>query len=89
MKIIKFGAVWCPGCLFMKSRWKKVNEIIPNLDITDYDYDVNSDKVEQYQIGKLLPVTIFENEEGKELERLVGEVNSEKLIEIINKYRKW
>ena len=24
MKVLKFGAVWCPGCLVMKPRWKEI-----------------------------------------------------------------
>ena len=48
MKIIKFNAVWCPGCLVMKSRWKKVCNEIPDLDITNYDYDIDTDMVKKF-----------------------------------------
>lgn len=86
MKIIKFNAIWCPGCLVMKSRWKKVCNEIPDLDITNYDYDIDTDMVKKYNIGKILPVTIFLNKE-EEIERLIGEISYDKLIETINKYR--
>ena len=66
MKIIKFNAIWCPGCLVMKSRWKKVCNEIPDLDITNYDYDIDTDMVKKYNIGKILPVTIFLNKEDAE-----------------------
>ena len=42
--------------------------------------------VKKYNIGKILPVTIFLNKE-EEVERLIGEISYNKLIETINKYR--
>ena len=63
MKIIKFNAVWCPGCLVMKSRWKKVCNEIPNLDITNYDYDIDTDMVKKYNIGKILS-SVEKNDDG-------------------------
>ena len=88
MKIIKFNAVWCPGCLVMKSRWKKVTDKIPDLDITNYDYDIDFDMVKKYEVGHILPVAIFFDDNDNELERLIGEINQNKLIEVINQYRK-
>lgn len=87
MRIIRFNAVWCPGCLVMKSRWKKIINEYVDLDITNYDYDIDTDKVVEYNVGKVLPVTIFMDNDT-ELERLIGEVSYDKLIYTINKYRK-
>jgi len=86
MKIIKIGAIWCPGCLVMKKvlkNIKKENE----LNIKELDYDIDKEEVEKYNIGNLLPVTIFFNDNEQELERLIGEQKEEKILEIINKYR--
>ncbi|NCC70988.1 thioredoxin, partial [bacterium] len=26
LKVLKFGAVWCPGCLIMKPRWEEIEK---------------------------------------------------------------
>jgi len=30
MKVLKFGAVWCPGCLVMRPRWAEIENGIKN-----------------------------------------------------------
>lgn len=86
MRIIKIGAVWCPGCLVMKKIW---NNILKenDLNILELDYDMDNDEVCKYNVGKILPVVIFLDNNGNELERLVGEQKENKLLEVINKYR--
>jgi len=86
MQIIKIGAVWCPGCLVMNKVW---NNILKNndLDIIELDYDMDNDEVLKYNVGQVLPVIIFVDKDGVELERLVGEQKEDKLMEIIDKYR--
>ena len=85
MRIIKIGAIWCPGCLVMKKIWNKINNLY-DLDIVDLDYDMDSDEVSKYEVGNVLPVIVFLDKNGKELERLIGEQKESKLIEIIDKY---
>ena len=85
MKVIKIGAIWCPGCLVMKKVWNNIlkdNE----LDILELDYDMDSDEVSKYNVGKVLPVVIFVDDNGNELERLIGEQKESKLLEVIDKY---
>ena len=86
MKIIKIGAIWCPGCLVMKKIWKNI-EKENELNIKELDYDIDKEEVEKYNIGNILPVIIFLNDNEQELERLIGEQKEEKILEIINKYR--
>ena len=87
MKIIKIGAVWCPGCLIMKKIWKDIRETYPELDILDLDYDIDNGEVAKYNIGKVLPVTIFLDDNNQELERIVGEFKIDKFSVIVDKYR--
>ena len=86
MRIVKIGALWCPGCLVMKKIWNKINEIY-DLDIVDLDYDMDNDEVKKYYVGDILPVIIFFDKDGNELERLIGEQKENKLISLIEKYR--
>ena len=82
MKIVKIGAMWCPGCIVMHKVWNKINENYPNLEIISYDLDMDSEEVEKYNVGETLPVIIFYNED-KEYKRLVGEKKYEDIEELI------
>ena len=86
MRIIKIGAIWCPGCLVMKKIWNSIlNDY--ELDITELDYDVDNEEVKKYDVGNVLPVVIFMDKDNNELDRLIGEQKESKLREIIDKYR--
>ena len=87
MKVLKFGAVWCPGCLIMKPRWKKIEEENPWLKNEYYDFDQDKEMVEKYNINNVLPVFVFLDEDDNELLRLSGEIEEKKIIEIINQNR--
>ena len=86
MQIIKIGALWCPGCLVMKKVWNNINKLY-DLDIIDLDYDMDNEEVKKYDVGNILPVIIFINKDGNELERLIGEQKEDKLISLIDKYK--
>lgn len=86
VKIIKIGAIWCPGCLVMKKIWKKIMTDDNNLDVIELDYDMDSELVSKYNPGKFLPVVIFISKEGNEIERLVGEQSEDTLRRKIKEY---
>jgi len=86
MKIIKIGAVWCPGCLVMNKIWNKISKD-DSLEIISLDYDMDSDVVSKYDVGKILPVIIFIDNNDCEIDRLIGEQEEDKLLELIDKYR--
>lgn len=87
MKVLKFGAVWCAGCLVMKPRWKEIEAEHPWLKTEYYDFDTDKEMVNKYHIDSTLPAFIFVNEQGDELLRLTGEVDTETLVQHINEYR--
>lgn len=78
MKIIKIGALWCPACLIVNNNLNKIKKEY-SLNIVEYDYDFDSEEVKNYEVGNILPVLIFLNDENIELKRLIGE-SSYKLI---------
>ena len=80
MQIIRINAIWCSGCLVMKKIWKEIEQEY-NLDVTDYDYDFDSDIVKTYDVGKILPVIIFKK--NNQENRLIGEQKKETIINII------
>lgn len=85
MKVLKFGAVWCSGCLIMKPRWAEIEK--ENLWVkTEYfDFDKDKDMVEKYRVIENLPVFIFLDNNGVEIERLSGEISKDKIIEVLSK----
>ena len=87
MKVIKIGAVWCSGCLVMKPRWEKIEHDNSWLETEYLDFDDDPEKVKKYKVGKTLPVFVFLGKDGSELDRKVGEITEEEILELINKYK--
>jgi len=83
MKVIKFGAAWCPGCIIMKPIWAEIEAEAPWLKTEEYDYDESADKVAEYKIDEKLPTFVFVDEAGVEFLRLQGEISQDRLLETI------
>ena len=85
MKVIKIGAMWCPGCIVMHKLCDKLNKEYPNIEVKSLDLDMDEEEVKKYNIGDILPVTIFYKDDT-ELERLIGEKKFEDIESVIKKY---
>ncbi len=77
MKVIRISAIWCSSCLIMKSRFNEVASEL-NIDIIDYDYDIDTDMVDKYNVTDILPVYI------KGDKRLVGEHTKEEIRKFLS-----
>jgi thiol-disulfide isomerase/thioredoxin len=86
MRIVKINAVWCPACIVSNKIWKNVLVDYPDLDIEELDLDFDSDEVKKYNVGDILPVVIFINDE-KEVFRLIGEKTKEEIYKAVEEYR--
>lgn len=84
MKVIKFGAAWCSGCLVMKPLWAEIEAEAPWLQTQYYDYDEAPAEVAKYGIDDKLPCFVFLDEGGKEFLRLQGEISKDALWAVIN-----
>ena len=84
MKIVKVGALWCPGCIVMNKSWDKLKEKYTNITFENLDLDFDFEETEKYDVGDTLPVIIF-LKDGKEYKRLVGESSFEDIESIIIK----
>ena len=84
MKLVKVGAVWCPACLVISS---KINKIVGkyNLELINYDYDIDNEIVKKYNVANILPVLILVDSSNKEIKRITGEQSLKKLDEFIEK----
>lgn len=86
MKVLKFGAVWCNGCLVMRPRWQEIEKETPWLKTEYFDFDKDKETVNKYGIASgVLPVFVFLNKVGKEILRLSGEVEKDELLRVIAK----
>jgi thiol-disulfide isomerase/thioredoxin len=85
MKVIKIGAMWCPGCIVMHKVWDKINKEYPNIEVKSLDLDMDEEEVKKYNIGDTLPVIMFYKDDT-ELERLIGEKKFEDIESVIKKY---
>lgn len=84
MKVLKFGADWCSGCLVMRPRWKEIEQELPWLKTEYYDYDKDKELVEKYDIDRgKLPVFVFLNKKSEEILRKTGEPSKKELMAII------
>ena len=79
MKIIRINELWCPACLISKNAWKEIEKMYPNLEYIDYDYDMDENIVQKYNVKDILPVVIVMHNE-KELKRIIGEKNKQELL---------
>ena len=83
MKVIKIGAVWCPGCQIMRPRFAEVEKENPWLETEYLDYDQNKEKAKNFGVTDVLPVFIFLDKMGEEFLRFEGEMSKEKIMEVI------
>lgn len=86
MRIVLISAVWCGSCIVMKNKWNELEKEY-NLDITRYDYDFDEQEVKKYDVGVILPVSIFIDSLGNEVYRIVGEKNKEDIVKLIEQYK--
>ncbi|MEE3343345.1 MAG: thioredoxin domain-containing protein [Bacilli bacterium] len=82
MKLIKITAIWCLSCILMNDR---INNILKesNIEIEELDYDDDEEKIENFAIGKTLPVLILLDENNNEIRRSIGEKSEKELKEFI------
>lgn len=79
MKLIKVSAMWCPACLIMRNT---LNNLDIDIEQIEYDYDLDEDVVNKYNIGEILPVLILV-EDNKEVARLVGEKTKDEVLDFL------
>jgi thiol-disulfide isomerase/thioredoxin len=88
MKVIKIGAVWCPGCLVMRPIWKRIEAENLWLVTEYYDFDERKDIADKYSVKSgVLPVFVFLDKDDNEVLRLTGEVSRERILQAIHEYK--
>ena len=85
MKILKFNAIWCSGCIVMKKIMKEIETLYPEIKIESYDYDMDEEIVKKWNIGEIIPVLVFVDENNNEIGRLIGEKTKKEIIKEIER----
>ncbi len=83
MKIIKISSLWCPSCIIVDNILSEINDI--EIEVLDAYNDI--DKIKEYNPGNIMPILIFVDKNGKELDRLIGEQKKENIVNLITKYK--
>lgn len=81
MQIVKISSIACSSCIIVNNKLEKVLEKY-KIHVKEIDYDFDE---YEYEVGNILPVLIFEDNSGKEISRLVGEVTENQIISEIKK----
>ena len=75
-QLIIINAIWCPSCLLLKSKLKKLKEDY-DIEYKMLDYDLDEDEVNKYNVGDKLPVMICNDK------RLIGEKSYEEIVSFL------
>ncbi|MFH1547577.1 MAG: thioredoxin family protein [bacterium] len=86
MKVLTFGAVWCPDCIIMGPIWEEIEKENPWVVREHYDIDKDSKMAKKYRADPI-PVFVFLDKDGNEIERIQGEVPKETLVDKLNEYK--
>lgn len=87
MKVLKFGAVWCPGCIIMKPRWMEIEQENEWLNTEFYDIDEEPEKAKEWEVIKTVPQFVFLDKNGKEIDRMKGEPSKKEILKKINEHK--
>lgn len=79
MRVVKINAIWCSGCLVMNKIWKNITNKY-EIETLNLDYDMDEEEVNKYNVGDILPVFIF-FEQDKEITRVIGEVSEKEMLD--------
>lgn len=70
MKIVRISAIWCTSCILTHQDFNKIKEEYSDYTFEELDYD--TDFIDDYNIGDILPVIIV-YKDNKEIKRIIGE----------------
>ena len=80
-KIKKLSASWCNPCRVLKQNLEGFTRV----PVEEIDVESNTDEVTKYGIRNI-PVLVYLDSDGNEIDRTVGLVTVQKINEIIDKH---
>ena len=80
MKLVRISAIWCTSCILTNKDFKEIKEEHKDFEYEELDYD--TDDIEKYNIGDILPVIIV-YKDNKEITRIIGEKRKKEIENVI------
>ena len=88
-KILDCSAVWCGPCKALSVTFDKISEMDKYKDVAFNKVDIDTDEgatvVEKYMI-RSIPTLVLLDENEEVLDKLFGNIQEDKLLEIIDKH---
>ena len=81
MKLYKFYAEWCAPCKMLSKVIDEAKDKI-NVDIVEFDIDAEMMTAINYGV-RSVPTMVLVDENDKEIKRMNGYVNEEKLLDFL------
>lgn len=85
MKLLKFWAQWCAPCVPMSKNIEELKKQYSDLNIISVNIDEDVNSAVQYNVMALPTIVLLKDE--KEVDRSVGLLSVEKLIEFVERNR--
>lgn len=82
MKVLKFGAIWCPPCKVMKTTLHGFDEC----ELQEIDVDKETDITSEYGV-RSLPTLVLLNDDGEEIWRKTGVTSKMELTSVVKSKR--
>jgi len=81
MKLYKFYAEWCAPCKMLS---KVIDEAKDKINVEIVEFDIDAEMMTAINYGvRSVPMMVLVDENEKEIKRLNGYVNEEKLLEFL------
>lgn len=80
MKIVRISAIWCTSCILTTKDFNQIKEKYKDIEYIELDYD--TDDIEQYNPGDILPIIII-YKDNKEVSRIIGEKRFKEIDKVI------
>lgn len=81
-RIEKYGAEWCGPCKVLAKTLKTLEQEYPDIEFIAFDADEDEEKFEEMKITNV-PQLFFFNENGEEVDHLLGAQSASKIKDII------
>ena len=80
---VDFFATWCGPCKMMEPVLEKASEEVPDVDFVSIDTDEAEELAISLGISNIPCMILFKD--GQEVDRVIGAVPKQKIIEVVSK----
>lgn len=82
--LVDFFATWCAPCSMLTPVLEKISSSRAAFDIAKVNIDENQELASEYKVEVIPTIIVFK--EGKQVERMVGFADENKIVDLMSKY---